>query len=328
MSGSQIFLGDYLRAVEALGLGPDDKDERFAIAALLGLDIQDWSQEAPISEPAPVPVQRSRLPEPRLPIEPAPEVQDRTVMLEPRTAPSAKPRTGGLAWLDAVQALRRDPPPRATTVLEARQYPLLQPHWLRGIAIAALATRSLAGEIDLDALVEEFSAARPVDRLPLLALRTLSRGVQVLVDQGDGMLPFREDQHWLLHQLRSIIGPSRLEVLKFEACPSRGAGPGMIDEWAEYAPPQSSRAVLALTDLGIARPSFAIDPATEFEWLDFACKVRAASCPLVAFVPYPASRWPRRLARAMAIIEWDRATTAGRAARARRSRVPRSVHVR
>jgi hypothetical protein len=224
--------------------------------------------------------------------------------------------------------LRRDLLTPAAGAVEPWRYPLLQPHWMRGIAVAALATRSPAGEIDLDVLVDEFSEARPVDRLPLLALRTLSRGVQVLVDQGDGMLPFREDQQWLLRQLRSIVGPSRLEVLKFEACPSRGAGVGLVDEWVDYAPPPSRRAVLVLTDLGIARPPFAIDPATEFEWLDFARQLRAAAYPLVAFVPYPANRWPPRLAREMAIIEWDRTTTAGRAARARRSRVPRSVHVR
>jgi hypothetical protein len=68
--------------------------------------------------------------------------------------------------------------------------------------------------------------------------------------------------------------------------------------------------VVLLSDLGIGEPVHQFERALPAEWLRFAEQARRAGCPLVAIVPYEPRRWPASLRRLMAIIPWDRRTTA------------------
>jgi hypothetical protein len=68
--------------------------------------------------------------------------------------------------------------------------------------------------------------------------------------------------------------------------------------------------VLALTDLGIARPMFDADWTDPEDWLELDRVLVRAGSPLIAFVPYPPSRWPPVLAAALTIVQWDRVTSA------------------
>jgi hypothetical protein len=150
-------------------------------------------------------------------------------------------------------------------------------------------------------------------RLPRYPRPTLARGVQVLIDRNETMLPFFEDQSWLEGEVLKVVGLSCQQTLYFEGCPTRKAGYGSKRGWKDYLThylPRSGTVLLLLTDLGIGQPVSPYAPASEREWLDFAKRLRKHGCPLVALVPYASARWPAALQRWMTIIQWDRPTGA------------------
>jgi hypothetical protein len=191
--------------------------------------------------------------------------------------------------------------------------PLFVPRWTRGILSAAFATTRAGdqGALDAEALIDDLARGEVIHRPPYRPWPTLRRGVQILVDCGEGMMPFTPDQRYLVEQIRKIAGRDRAPAAVFVGCP----GPGR-DGTGAWEPPLPGTVVVLLTDLGIGRPMLSLDPADETQWLAFARRARRAGCPLVAFVPYPRSSWPRRLEKAMTIVEWDLTTTAA-AVRAR-----------
>ena len=187
--------------------------------------------------------------------------------------------------------------------------PLLPPGRACSILAAAVETRDLNGPVDIDRLVETVARARPVQQLPRLPLSSLVRGVQLLVDTGLGMEPFARDQQELTSELRRVIGRSRVTELRFRNIPTRGAGSGPVWTWASYLPPAPGTPVLVLTDLGIGGPRVSPQRSQAWEWRTLAeCLARRGSS-LIAFVPYPSSRFPPGLARSMTIVPWDRTTT-------------------
>lgn len=190
--------------------------------------------------------------------------------------------------------------------------PLFVRSWSRELLAAALAQQMPGGRVDERRLVGLVTSARPVTEIPRHPRRSLSRGVQVLVDLGDGMEPFARDQSELLEEIRRVVGDSRVQVLQFRDSPTRGAGSGPIWTWKPYVPPEPGSPVLALTDLGIGGPAIHPRRSRPNEWAALASRLRRRSCPLVAFVPYGPERWPRRLARMVTIVEWDRSATVGK----------------
>jgi hypothetical protein len=190
--------------------------------------------------------------------------------------------------------------------------PLFVRSWSRELLAAALAQQMPGSRVDEPRLVGLVAAARPVTEIPHRPRRSLSRGVQVLVDLGDGMEPFARDQSELLEGIRRVVGDSRVQVLQFRDSPIRNAGSGPIWTWKPYVPPEPGSPVLALTDLGIGGPAVHPGRSRPNEWAALASRLRRRSCPLVAFVPYGPERWPRRLARMMTIVEWDRSATVGK----------------
>ena len=156
--------------------------------------------------------------------------------------------------------------------------------------------------------------AEPVRQLPRLHRPTLRRGVQVLVDRSQAMIPYARDQAELQEEIRAVVGKENCQVLRFVGCPLRGAGTGPKKSWystpaGTYRVPPPQTVVLLLTDLGIGGPVFEHDSADVPEWLEFAAQLRQAGYRLIAFVPYKASRCPRQLADAITVIQWDRRTT-------------------
>ena len=188
--------------------------------------------------------------------------------------------------------------------------PLLPPGQAGSILAAAVETRDLNGPVDIDRLVETVARARPVQRLPRLPLSSLVRGVQLLVDTGVGMEPFARDQQELASELRRVIGRSRVTELHFRNTPTRGAGSGPVWTWASYyVPPAPGTPVLVLTDLGIGGPRASPQRSQAWEWRALAERLARRGSSLIAFVPYPPSRFPAGLARSMTIVPWDRTTT-------------------
>jgi hypothetical protein len=74
--------------------------------------------------------------------------------------------------------------------------------------------------------------------------------------------------------------------------------------------------VVIVSEMGIGGPLVNPHRASGREWLDFAARVEAAGCPLVALVPFEPRRWDPRLARRITFVHWDRPTTAGAVRRA------------
>ena len=191
--------------------------------------------------------------------------------------------------------------------------PLLLPLWTRALLSGALARRAEDGPIDLERVVEMVARGEVTTRLPQLPRPTLARGVLLLIDRGETMLPFREDQEWLEEQVRRVAGLSFDRTLYFEGCPTRRAGPGGRSGWKQYPTPRTPKSgavLLVLTDLGIGRPLWPGASAGEGEWGAFARAMRKRGCAVVAFVPYAPERWPAGLLKLMTIIQWDRPTSA------------------
>ncbi|HYH87180.1 MAG TPA: hypothetical protein VEX60_17140 [Pyrinomonadaceae bacterium] len=191
--------------------------------------------------------------------------------------------------------------------------PLLLPLWTRAILSGALSSRSDDGPLDIKRVVEQVAAGEPSASLPRFARPTLARGVQVLVDRSETMLPFLEDQSWLEAEIQKVVGEGRAQILYFEGYPTRKAGRGGKRGWEPYMErhlPSSGTVVLLLTDLGVGYPPSTVAPAGAGEWLAFADRLRRRGCPIVAFVPYAPERCHPALHRLMTIIQWDRGTSA------------------
>lgn len=295
-----ISVADVIRAVHHLE--PTDDATRGAIAALLGMVVPE-----PVVSPAPstdVAIALEEVDEvdenfeddlaPDELVIPGPPV--------PSTLKEGDPEP--VAWPVSTKTIDPGVSEEPEPYLPLR--PLLVPRWTRGILSAAFATTRAGddGTVDVEALIDMLAHGEVIDRPPYRPWPTLRRGVHMLVDCGEGMMPFTPDQRHLIEQIRNVAGRDRAPVTAFIGCPGRNGDAGRWD------PPSPGTVVVLITDLGIGRPMLSLDPAGELEWLAFARRTRRAACPLVAFVPYPRSRWPRRLDKAMTIVEWDRTTTA------------------
>jgi hypothetical protein len=185
--------------------------------------------------------------------------------------------------------------------------------WARNILAAAVATRQPDGPIDLPRLVRDVANREWPATLPR-EVRYAPRGAQLLVDFGEAMLPYAADQRGVAAQLRRLLGTDRVTTLHFAGSPLQGVGTGPSDTWRPYGDehlPPPGTPVLALTDLGIARPPMTRSYGGVRDWRRFAERLAAHGSRVVALVPYPERRWPRSLRPLVRIIQWDRATTVG-----------------
>jgi hypothetical protein len=174
------------------------------------------------------------------------------------------------------------------------------------------------GDLDIERIIASVSTGEPLKYLPRLPVPTLRRGVQLLLDVGQCMDPFAEDQRGLVRALDDVLADDRLEVLSFNGCPTRGVRNESESNYRAWRPPPHGVPLLAVTDLGIGGPMLDRERPTTAEWLFFAHRVREAGYDIVVFVPYEATRWPRRLQSAMKLIHWSERTTVGAVRRALR----------
>ena len=196
-----------------------------------------------------------------------------------------------------------------------RVEPLLEPLQARAVLSGALARHTAEGPLDIQRIVEHVSRGEAIDELPRMRVPTIARGIQLLVDRGDGMAPYAADISWLRDTLVKVVGSHAVDVLQFAYSPLRGAGKGSRRTWKPYAritPPRAGATVVAVTDLGIRSLPSPADPASAEEWIALADYLDRVRCPLIALVPYARRRWPARLRRRFAIVEWDRHTTAAK----------------
>jgi hypothetical protein len=253
---------------------------------------------------------------------PPPPVQSRhpEVPEEPEGTPipmTVRRRTHPLPslpdWLTSAPPLPASPPPGAAAEAPAS---LLDTRRSRAI-LGSLAAAPGDGPIDVEAILRSVARGEALARLPYRLMPSLARGVQLLVDRSDAMLPFRLDTEGLERELRRLAGGS-MEVLSFVACPSRGCGTGVRRRWKPYGPervPRLGARILCVTDLGLGVPPHGDPPAYSEEWIAFAGELRRAGCSVGALVPYPPERWPSEVGRVMELFHWDLSLTVARAAR-------------
>ena len=308
MRRSSIFLGDAAAALEALEPGDAETEQRI-------FDLLDL----PTVEPArvhdePAATETARDTASVADVEPPPDPNALpSYRYVPSSLESESPRVGStpsLRPLDgapplALESSERDEPRLPLT-------PLTRVASTRAILSASLSTDVAVG-VDVQRAVGIIARREPFDHLPVRTIRTVRRGVQLLVDKSVGMAPYLRDQSWLSEWIIRVVGRQRVEIASFTGVPQRGLHRG-LRRLRAYRPPPSGTPIVVLTDLGIAYPLLdnAAGPA---DWLAFASLARHAGCPVTAFVPYPSARWPPGLDRIMTILQWDRQLTARQAAK-------------
>ncbi|KDN76875.1 hypothetical protein ABZ568_05085 [Streptomyces olindensis] len=315
---SQIWVSDVVRALEVARTDEDRARVLGMLGFVPGAVPVTGGPAAPFADPERprTPVEAAR--RERRP-EPAPEPPSRTAaedetrnvdetqelpLLRPvRVEPVPAPR-------EPVQPLARPTAERAPLP----HLPLFVPGWTSAILRAMVSRRVPEGAVDIPALIDTLAHGCPIGRLPRLPVPTMRYGVQVLVDRGPGMQPFRRDQNELLDRVRAVVGPSLVEVGYFSGTPQRGTGPGARWTRTAYVPPESGRPVLLLSDLGLGGPPEDPQRGSRPDWEHFVGLVTRAGCAVVALSPYPPGRWPRWMTNLLPLVSWDRTTTASRAA--------------
>ena len=194
--------------------------------------------------------------------------------------------------------------------------PLFAPLSQRGILSALVAVLVEEGEPDLQAIIAALVGSRGLRRLPRQFVATTRCGVQVLVDAGIGLDPYREDQHQLVQALDDLLADDRFDVLSFVGCPTRGVQSADSDDVRAWSPPPLGTPILVVSDLGLGGPPLHGDAGTVGEWRRFALRAREAGAAVVALLPYESRRWPEALTRVMTMVHWSERTTVGDVRRA------------
>lgn len=206
--------------------------------------------------------------------------------------------------------------PQADTELVLE--PLLEPRWTAGILTGMLAIEKQDGPLDIERFVDDLARMTTPTKLPRRRRRSLDAGVDVLLDASRAMVPFNADVADFLERLRRVVGEDRVFVRRYDGYPLTRtlSGPRVTDRAPE--PAHMPRAVLAITNFGLSGPpGRARGPRLEHEWRELVTRLQRAGCPIVALVPHRAHLVAPSLRRRMAVIEWDRATSASTAIRAR-----------
>jgi hypothetical protein len=314
-----IGFGDFLRAAQELDARTPE--ERKRIAALLGFD---WVETAPSIATDSRGQTRERQ---AVKLE-GPAAPAGTATSESKGASDDGGKAGegevGAVWVEDLPARSVRMPkwvsevePLPEPVGEERDEPpavepLFAPLWTRAILFAALAHVDDRGPIDVERTVELLCRREPLTRLPRRTKLHVKNDLQLLIDVNRTMTPFAQDQLALVNAIKRLVSEENVEQLLFSVCPVRGAGRADEWPWAAYSPPKHpGTLIIVLTDLGVTRTGPGVETGGVDEWLRFAGMIRRDGCQLVTLVPFPLRRVPRALLRAMAVIPWDRSTTAG-----------------
>ena len=313
---AQVYIGDLLRSLDALGISSVPT----AREVMRMLSLEDW-HEILATQPSPpgsdTTAQADRPAQATdaaaLPFSAAPSAAEadrvQHTLLDagesvhitslPKGDPAPLP-----AWLAAVAPLPR--PVKASTLAPES---LLDPRQERALHGGLAASLLPDGDIDVDRLAEVMASGHWPRELPRRLQWSTRHGLQVLVDEGPGMAPFRQDVERTLARLAALLPDDRVSRLSFVGCPTRGCRLQGRRGLRPWRPPEAGSGVLVLSDLGIAQAEPLSARGTDDEWLRFAAQARAAGVQLRALVPYPSARWPAALASALHPVVWDRRTS-------------------
>ena len=306
MTSSAISLNDLIKAFVLLQ--PNDIITRTAVAEFLGFSVD--SEEPTKSQSLDSPIIESvgvYDGEHKQINEPIPEIDDTK-----EVSPSYIPIEIKFISQDSVPTnISVNPIPKPSKEYassEVKFEPLIGRNVVRALILTILTTISQQGDLDLNRIIELLSQNKNIDNLPRLKLSTLRRGVQILVDVGESMTPYRRDQVIFQSEVRRVLGSDNTAVLRFIGTPLKGVKTGRQLRPQRYEMPRQGRPILLLTDFGIGQPPFSTDPASLDEWMKFIYVVKRSQCPLIALVPYTKNRWPNELLSSVKIVQWDRCT--------------------
>jgi hypothetical protein len=303
-----IWLGDAIRVADALRA---DAETAARIRILLGLAPEPstpWIGEVPeFPEGLSPSLSPSRPPDPPRTPEPhrPADWSDPADHVLPTVERLNTPRPTPPAALQPLSAVLEPAPPR----LPIEPTDLFHHDRQRAVLTTLCSGPAPTGEPDLDAAVEIAARGEPLLVLPPEIRPTTRRGLQLLIDRGDAMLPFLRDQKRLQDAVSMLTGPDGLELVHFARTPldSPGAGAGPLWTWRPYRPPLPGQPVLVLSDLGALAPVIERSDVDE-AWCRFAALLGEAGCPVVALVPAPLRRLSPRVRSAVAVVPWDRPT--------------------
>jgi len=280
-------------------LEPRNPATRRALAALLGLEARAVAEPEPEAGETGVGGPAATADERTLEAEETLESDEDAL---PRLTPAATESAPLQREWAATEPLEPFSEGRHTDAV-LRYEPLFDPRWTAALLASAVSGVKRDGLVDEHRIVGEISHGRPVTSIPRLPRATISGGVRLLIDRGEGMEPFRRDGRALAAQLRRIVGRTGVKVQRFQGAPC-----------AAFVEPGVP--ALILSDLGC---SGVRSPPLE-AWRRFARALEAQSSPLVVFVPFAPERWPPGLSRRMTVVEWDRRSTAASVHTARANR--------
>lgn len=305
---ADIFLADMIRAVAKLQ--PERFEDVQQMARLLGLGwVDEFNGQSKLDGEAQLTLPQHKATavsagaseSKASPVPSAVSTQNDEDLVESTLEPLPRDSLVPPRWLDSVQVMSTPSPILSRPVLE----PLFSPASTRGLLTAALQTRRDDGRVNLEEVLVRLSSGMPLSRLPMEFVPTLGRGVQVLVDKSESMLPFARDQKEVLVQLRRVVGRERVKVDAVTEC----SDPALV-RWGLRQPiPPRGAPLLLLTDLGIGWGAYGESKSSVDAWLKFARWSLQRGWLVVVFVPYPPTRWPKALLSLMRIIQWDRSTT-------------------
>lgn len=317
---SQIFVDDLLRSLRALQI--DSVPTAREVMRMLSLE--DWHEIAasrlPIAEAkgAAGPVS-AELDDPLAAAEavaaasrptaaalPPERAEPELLVIRREEAPAVRPRP---PWVDQVVPLAR-----AARATSPQPDALFDPRQERALLGGLSACMSHDGDLDVQRLLQDLTGGAPLRELPLQRSWSSRRGLQLLIDDGPGMAPFRADVERLWARLGELLPADRLTRLAFQGCPTRGCRVPRRKGSRPWVPPDS--AVLVVTDLGIAAAEPSSGPCRPAEWLAFCAMAEAAGVQLRSLIPYPAHRWPVALVGRLHPVAWDRSTSAATVRRA------------
>src|SRR6478609_8769549 len=304
-----ISLRDAIVAIAALDPNPQELELVFELLQLPRRVSRAASEAADSPKPLYVPESPTVTVTPAVPV-PAKEAAK---------TDSTSPLPASLSQMTRVELERptwapdstSSPLPRASEATRAPALPsLFAPLEARGICTAALVTWVEEGELDVQRAVDELARSCSLGAIPRVSLRTLRRGVQLLLDRGPNMEPFARDVDAIERALEALVGASLLESFGFSRCPSRGVRSNQSAELAPWQPPPRGMPVLVVSDFGVSGSPLDDARAGSDEWQRFAAAVRGENHQLIGLTPFAPSRWPVALNDLVRFVHWSERTSA------------------
>jgi formylglycine-generating enzyme required for sulfatase activity len=203
-----------------------------------------------------------------------------------------------------------------------RPAPLI-PETRLGLVLRRLLLVTAQGRaVDDRRLVSRLCRVLPLSSVPRKRRGRWPARIQLFWDQASALAPVREDQFRVASRLRRWRSARELEEVTVSDSGEltwhqrRRRGRGSATQPRPLKPPDSATVCLALSDLGCATPQ----SSRQGWWLRLGRELTGAGGRCVALVPYPPSRWDRRVTSPWQAVAWERATALARPALA--SRLP------